>query len=358
MKQRNHTFDFLCGLCILRMLMLHTISMCGYRSEFWFGKIMAWTFFFMSFFFFKAGYFNKTIGGASWDFCWDKAKRLLTPYIVWGTIGNIVYFTFMFIWPDIFTNLYKRFSWDHTWNVSHFYGNPPCWFLFSFFTAYIAMHFLEKGFSKCKRIRNSHPDELTRKRLYTVRLIKIGTLASFPFISYYLSKVNNPLWMSLNNVFMGVFFFYLGHYWHILQKSAPKRYIIAISIILIAIFIYGNKHWHGEYDMSLNKWIQNPWGAGINTACALVGISGLLLSLPMKRVPVIGFIGEHSMIFFVLHYIIINMYKFIHAVDHHSITKHWDDFVILMIIILCICTWLTPYIEKYPLLSGRFKRKQ
>src|SRR5574344_659147 len=102
MQQRNHAFDLLCGLCILRMIMLHVVSSCGYRNEFWFSKLMAWTFFFMSFFFFKAGYFNKTVGGNSWDYCKDKAKRLLTPYLVWGTIGNIIYFGFLLIWPDVF----------------------------------------------------------------------------------------------------------------------------------------------------------------------------------------------------------------------------------------------------------------
>ena len=61
MKERNHTFDFLCGICIIRMICLHTITFCGHKEDEWWSEIMAWSFFFMCFFFFKAGYFNKTV---------------------------------------------------------------------------------------------------------------------------------------------------------------------------------------------------------------------------------------------------------------------------------------------------------
>lgn len=334
MKQRNHAFDFLCGLCILRMLLLHTISMCGFRGEYWFGKLMAWTFFFMSFFFFKAGYFNKTVSGNSWEYIKDKAKRLLTPYFAWGAIGSVVYFGLMFIFKDQFARDMSKLTWSHIYSVSHFYGDPPCWFLMSFFLAYVAIHFIYK-------VKYLHP-----------------IIIAFPFISYFLWKNHNPLWLSMNNVFMGVFYFYLGHLWKLLQHNVSRTQIIGISVMLILIFIVGNKMKHGEYDMSLNKFVQNPWGAGINTTCALCGISGLLLALPMKRVPVINYIGEHSMVFFVAHYPLIFFYKFIHFGFGRSITKRWDEFIILAVFVMVICFWLVPIVEKVPVLSGRFKKKK
>ena len=61
MKERNHTFDFLCGICIIRMICLHTITFCGHKDDAWWLEVMGWSFFFMCFFFFKAGYFNKTV---------------------------------------------------------------------------------------------------------------------------------------------------------------------------------------------------------------------------------------------------------------------------------------------------------
>ena len=180
---------------------------------------------------------------------------------------------------------------------------------------------------------------------------------TFPFISYWLWKQHNPLWMSLDNVFMGIFFFYLGRSWRWLQTRVPKGWLIFLSVLLIAEFIVGNRLWHGEYDMSLNKFVQNPWGAGINTLCALVGISGLLLAMPLKRVPVVGFIGEHSMVYFVAHYPLIFLYAFTHIMFHHSVAHHWEDVILMMAFVLITCTWITPYVEKVPIFSGRYKKK-
>lgn len=333
MKTRNHAFDFLCGLCILRMLLLHLISMCGYRDVYWFGKLMAWSFFFMSFFFFKAGYFNKTVSGNSMEFIKKKAKQLLVPYCVWGAIGSVIYFGFLFLSPDHFDKMVARLSWKHIYEVSHFYGDPPCWFLLSFFMAYIAVHFI-----------------------YKVKYLHL-IIITFPFVSYMLWTQHNPLWLSLNNVFMGVFYFYLGHLWKHLQSVVSKRQIIFISVILILEFVIGNKLWHGEYDMSLNKFVQNPWGAGINTTCALCGISGLLLALPMKRIPIVNYIGEHSMVFFVAHYPLIYFYRFTHQAFGRAIWKHWDEFITLTVFVMVICFFLVPFVEKVPILSGRFKKK-
>ena len=91
MKERNHTFDFLCGICIIRMICLHTITFCGHQNDEWWQEVMGWSFFFMCFFFFKAGYFNKTVSGDTKAYITDKTKRLLIPYVVWGTIGFIIY---------------------------------------------------------------------------------------------------------------------------------------------------------------------------------------------------------------------------------------------------------------------------
>ncbi|NLV53921.1 MAG: acyltransferase [Bacteroidales bacterium] len=333
MKQRNHAFDLLCGLCILRMIMLHVVSSCGYRNEFWFAKLMAWTFFFMSFFFFKAGYFNKGTSGETIPYLIDRVKRLLIPYISWGVIGSIIYFAYLFLFPENFQRYYKMLRWSHLWEDSHVWGNPPVWFLFSFFMSYILVHFIQK----VKHLR--------------------WIAVSFPFISYFLWKYHNPLWMSIDNVFMGVFFFLLGRGWRWLQGRVEKKWLIVLSILLIAEFVVGNRLWHGEYDMSLNKFVQNPWGAGINTICALVGISGLLLALPLRRIPVVGYIGEHSMIYFTAHYPLLYIFTFTHLVFRNTVAYHWEDVILMMLFILITCTWITPYLEKVPWLSGRYKKK-
>ena len=92
MKNRNHAFDLLCGICIIRMITLHVTNACGFGTADWWTPVMQWTYFFMSFFFFKAGYFNKTVSGNTKAYLADKAKRLLIPYLTWGIIGNCIYF--------------------------------------------------------------------------------------------------------------------------------------------------------------------------------------------------------------------------------------------------------------------------
>ena len=52
MKERNHAFDLLCGICIVRMVTLHIMTMCGKNDASWWVEIMYWSYFFMSFFFF------------------------------------------------------------------------------------------------------------------------------------------------------------------------------------------------------------------------------------------------------------------------------------------------------------------
>lgn len=331
MKERNHAFDLLCGICILRMIMLHSISMCGLRGTFWFGKLMAWTFFLLCFFFFKAGYFNKSVSGPTWPFIKDKAKRLLIPYVMWGAIGSLVYFSFLWLFPEQMHSYINGLQLDHVWKMSHFYGNPPVWFLFSFFTMYVAVHLIQK-----------------------VKWLGAAVVL-FPLVSWWLAEDRITVWMSLGNVFMGVFFFYLGHWWHWVQDNLRREWFVALSLVLLLCFAVGNRYWHGEYDMSLNKWVQRPWGAVLNAVCAMCGISGLLLTYLRRSIPPLCYIGQHSMVYFVAHYPILFYYNFVHVAARRSMWHHWDDFILSTLIILCVCSWLVPYIEDMPLLSGRLK---
>ena len=183
MTKRNHTFDFLCGLCIVRMVMLHTFQYTGFTVQPWWKELMDWSFYLMCFFFFKAGYFNRTTSGPTLPYLWDRTKRLLVPYITCGLIGNVLFWLFMWLLEGEYSRNPIRFLWIHTYKVSDFYGNAAMWFLFSFYIMYVAVHFIGK-----------------------VRWLKWLALA-FPFVSYWLWSEGNPLWMNLNNVCMGIFFF-------------------------------------------------------------------------------------------------------------------------------------------------------
>lgn len=332
-KERNHAFDLLCGICILRMVTQHIVGFCGKSEEAWWVEVMAWTYFFMSFFFFKAGYFNKNVSGDTASYVMGKAKRLFVPYLTAGWIGLAIYFAFLPPLLDRFHAPVEHLEWQHIWMESGFYGNRPTWFLFSFFTAYIVVHFIEK-----------------------VRYLHWGVLL-FPCISYWLFLQHNPLWMSLNNVFMGVFFFYLGRMWHMAMDRFRGR-MLPVSVLLVAGFVAGNFLWRGDYTMSSNTFTGSFPAVMLKTTMALCGISGILLCIGVPRIPWICHVGEHSMVYFVSHYPMIYIYKFTHLCFGRSIFGRWDELLILIPAVFCICSWLVPYVEAIPWLSGRWEEKK
>ena len=332
MKKRNHTFDFLCGLCIVRMVMLHTFQYTGFTVQPWWKELMDWSFYLMCFFFFKAGYFNRTTSGPTLPYLWDRTKRLFIPYITCGLIGNVLFWLFMWLLEGEYTRNPIRFLWIHVYKVSDFYGNAAMWFLFSFYIMYISVHFIGR-----------------------VRWLKWLSLA-FPFLSYWLWREGNPLWMNLNNVLMGTFFFYLGHWWRLLTARTGRRTEFVISVVMLALFAVGNVEWHGVYTMHSNLFTGNPWGAVINTVLVVCGLSGLFLSVRLPRVPLIGYIGEHSMVYFVLHFPVLYAYRNIALLNHISVRGSWADAVLMLLIVFAFCTLVVPWFERVPLLSGRWPK--
>lgn len=339
MKARDHTFDFLCGLCIVRMICNHAIAMCGLRNYAIAGitwyDLMGWTFFFMCFFFFKAGYFNKSVSGNIFQYCKDRTKRLFVPYVTWSIIGAFVYFGALLLLPQINSDgKMGGFRLSHLWETSHSYGNSPCWFLMSFFVTYIIVHFIQK-----------------------VKYLNL-IVTAFPLISYWLYTKDSPLWLSLDNVFMGVFFFYLGHLWKVATKELSRPLVIGTSIILIMIFIIGNIYNHGEYTMSTNTWDGSIVGIIVNTVCILCGLSGLLHGLPQRRIPVINYIGEHSMVYFVAHYPLLLIFIYANNIAMVHYKHDWTICIILLIFLFFTCTLLVPFVERVPWMSGRWEKQE
>lgn len=341
MKQRNHAFDLLCGICIVRMMMLHVMSFCQMQNQDWWMVVMHWTYFFMSFFFFKAGYFNKTLQGDTCTFLVKKTKQLIVPYVVWGVLGAVVYLSFAWLVLPSNNTMVKAVTPEHLWLTSSFFGNGPVWFLMSFFMAYVAMHFISKA------------DEWAMRRNLSVRLSWVVLL--FPFISYKLCEMGNPLWLNLNNVFWGIFLFLLGRLWHECLDQYERRPMMALSVAMIAVFVVLNIWDIGEYTMSGNLWTGYYPATLLKTLCALCGFSGFFLLLPTPRVPVLGYIGEHSMVFFVAHYPLLTFYQMLRSSFVRTLRGHWDDMIILTLLIFVFCFWIVPFVERVPWLSGRFK---
>lgn len=355
MKQRNHAFDLLCGICIIRMIMLHITNACGFGKLDWWTEVMQWSYYFMSFFFFKAGYFNKTVAGDSREFCRKKFRQLMIPYFVWGLIGNASYFFFVWFIFDPNNALSKQVEISHLWRSSQFYGNIPCWFLFSFFIAYLVAHFIAK---LPPLFRIPLPQRLRWNPARAVLNFKAHWfILGFPFISYWAWTKDNPLWFGLDNVFIGIYLFYLGRLWHFATERLGRDASIAVSVVMLAVFVILNLSFRSSYTMVDNIWVGNPVVTVVDITLALCGLSGILLNISLPRIPVINYIGQHSMVFFVAHYPIMMFYKMVRSANVRTLRGHWDDYTILVFMIFTICFLLVPYVEKVPWFSGRFSGK-
>jgi uncharacterized membrane protein len=78
--------------------------------------------------------------------------------------------------------------------------------------------------------------------------------------------------------------------------------------------------------------------------------------LPTPRVPLINFIGEHSMVFFVMHNPIILSYVHVCKLLGHNISKSIPDLIIILILSFTLCYVAVPFVERVPWLSGRWKK--
>lgn len=331
MKERNHAFDILCGICIIRMVSLHIMAFCGQEDQEWWGEVMRWSFFFMSFFFFKAGFFNKgTSSGTDMDYLKDRSKRLLVPYVTSGVIGLVVYFSFYFPLVDRYKKFVEPLEWSHIWMKSGFYGNSPIWFLFSFFVVYMMVRYIDKV-----------------KHLCWLTIL-------FPALSYWAYRTGNNVPMSLGNVFIACYFFYLGRLWQWAICRFEVRRLMAASWLMVLLFVVLGFVAPGTYNMSQNIFTGNALMAVVRATLVLCGLSGVLLTARVPRIPWLCFIGEHSMVFFISHYPMLYFYKFTHLSFGRSIYGRVDDALILLPVVFCICSWLVPYVERVPWLSGRW----
>lgn len=130
MKDRVLYIDEISGLLIIVMVLIHVASRCEYAD----GFLVRSFFFFMPWFYFKAGYFWKDLETS--EVIRKGKKRLLKPYLWFSVIAMVVT---MCLQPD-FNNLLVNFK---VLLVSGaIVANIPLWFLMSLFTVKVLSNLL------------------------------------------------------------------------------------------------------------------------------------------------------------------------------------------------------------------------
>jgi glycosyltransferase involved in cell wall biosynthesis len=145
----------------------------------------------------------------------------------------------------------------------------------------------------------------------------------------------------------------MGKAWRFVHDRFDRHIVLVVSILFCIGFVLANIYLHGEYKMRPNVWVGPIWQALLIIFLSLCGFSGVLLSLPTPRIPFINYVGEHSMVYFVMHYPIVLSYVYVSILLGHNMHGSIPDLIIMLLLSFTLCTLAVPFVERVPWLSGR-----
>lgn len=273
---RQSHLDVICGILIVYMVFYHCLQ-CANVTDSIYAKISGrFFFFFMPWFFFKAGMFFKrqlTINALKLG-----VDRLIRPYIIFSLIGYVFYCAKLFLdgKTDFFSD-YISIPLKSILAAGAFHGNAPLWFLLTLFAVRMIYVVLEKKISVCY---------LLIAGLISMLLNAIG--------------FDKPYWIA--NVCLGTFFYVSGY---LLKESQYQRKMFVMSIVvymfalIIPSFVDVNRN-HLEYGWYLSWMISAIAGCVLFNNLFRAIKSNILFDLFEK-------IGRNSMVFFCSHWIVLTV---------------------------------------------------
>lgn len=195
-RNRLEYLDVISGLLIIHMILGHTGLGRNLPAYSTISRIL---FFFMSWFYFKAGLFiNRNRDLKTWvkrDF-----MRLLVPYIAFTIIGSVFYYARELyipdkpVWKIIIMPIYQVIK------LGSASGNLPLWFLLSLFLTRLAYRLIPEKFQP-----------------YSVVVALFGGMA--------LSHWDIRLPLTLSTVFPGFFFLMMGKY--------SRKYVVCEGLTVV-----------------------------------------------------------------------------------------------------------------------------
>lgn len=272
-KSRQDYLDIVAGILIIFMVYHHAFP--NSSLDVWGSRFL---FFYMSWFFFKAGvFFRKEF--ALKDVFLKSARRLLLPFVVFSVIGQVVYA----IELTVLNNLHMNFVTNTILDIiktGAIFGNGPLWFLLTLFFVRILYA------SLCKMVR--------------LLWIIPSFFGFFAFIFYHF-EITTPLY--LGNTCLGAFFFGLGTLLKNMQYKIPIFIACSIVYLVTVSFLPTLGSFVNNNSESYIWWIVASL-AGIITYNNVFKIIN-----PQKRF--FGFCGQHSLEILVSHMPIISLVRFI-----------------------------------------------
>ena len=276
-KKRHENIDLTSGLLMIQIIVMHILQFAEKYQNDIFSVIMHVSFFFMPWFYFKSGYFFKSVEKIDINYILVKSKKLLIPFVSFTIIGFIITFPFEIyevqrpVWRILLSLPYSILRWGDGGA-----GNLPIWFLLSLFFALFSFAFLDKVNLK-------------------------WLILLFPVIGFLIIYNKIALPLGLNNLFLAVFFMYIGN---IFRKMEYTKYYNCIIIAAIVIYLITQYYCFSSLDFRSHDLLTGNYF--IFVISSIAGIVVIYYFAKMVNfIKPINYIGKNSLIYFIAHWPII-----------------------------------------------------
>lgn len=182
--KRNESIDSVAGIMILYMVFTHVCQHYHLEHSNFYMSLERLLYFFMPWFYFKAGMFFKV--GNSKDVIGKSAKRLIKPFLIYSLVGHVCYCFFNYMKGALSLSVLVPYrSLLLTGSIP---GNLPLWFLLSLFGCKVIFNFAMSR-------------KISAELVASTSLVVVCLLHTIGF--------NHPFYVA--NVLTGLFFMSLGY---------------------------------------------------------------------------------------------------------------------------------------------------
>lgn len=325
MTQRIAHYDILSAVMLLFMMHHHICGACGLLDAPIHMIPYKLLYFYMAYFFFKAGIFYHP-EKSTLEVCVSSAKRLLVPFVIFTAIG--------YVWFGAQQMGFSPQEWEYWWwpirqvfAIGRVEGNGPLWFLLSLFLVRVIFQITKDN-----------------KWLQIAMIILCFVIAIIG--NHYSIRPR-----TISNVALGIFFYGLGYLLRDVQYD--KRVGIVSVCLLVGTYIWMSIFgWH-LIDFSFNTTVYgiHPiWMINCVFACVAVNYVGQLI----PNLPILSWLGRNSMTFLC-----------VHALVRDAICTYWlgtasmpsyANLAIYWVSIMVVCTIMS-YVLKHKYLCWMIGEK-
>lgn len=275
-SMRQQYLDNLTGLLIIQMIFLCHVRIIavGITDDSFLYHIQYFLVFFMPWFFYKSGMFY-THREETRAFIKD-AKKLLLPFVIYAMYAYIIQLLCIIGRHEPIT--VEKLLTEQINNLlsgACIPWNQPLWFLVSFFLVRTLYNIIEPFINK-----------------YIILIVSLLVAFSCRDINQYVD-----FWMG--TTFQCLFFYTIGD----VLRTIQFKKLMFISSLIVYVLRYCFT-WIHEWDARINH-VSEIDNYFLTTGVILAGIimfNNIFKNYLNRRIPVLNFVGENSMLFFVTHF--------------------------------------------------------